>query len=249
MGFYNVVNATSLQAGFPEDVSQVLANFQAIAAVLNGGIDDSNVNAGANISLSKLNLPQDLLHALLPIGGFIPYLGASDPAGGWFMIFDGRSLLRASYVDLFNLIGTTWGSVDGTHFNIPDFRGRTVFGVDGAAARLTANDTLGAFGGVEKHPLVEAELGSHDHDMSSHTHAYSHDHITQTGASVGGGGQVTRGTGVVVDLGGGGAGAPCKIFSGSTGGPSTNLTGAAGSGTAHQNMPPYGIANWLGRVL
>jgi|SRR5215471_13118596 len=50
MGAYNIVNATSMQAGQPEDVSQVLANFQAIAAVLNGGIDSSNITDGSIVN-------------------------------------------------------------------------------------------------------------------------------------------------------------------------------------------------------
>src|SRR5262245_48691822 len=54
MGFYNVVNAASMQTGQPEDVSQVLANFNAIASVLNGGVDDSNINASAAVALTKL---------------------------------------------------------------------------------------------------------------------------------------------------------------------------------------------------
>ena len=44
-------------AGQPEDISQVLANFQAIQAVLNGGIDNSNINAAAAIAYSKIALP------------------------------------------------------------------------------------------------------------------------------------------------------------------------------------------------
>jgi hypothetical protein len=54
MGAYNIINASSLVAGLPEDVSQVLANFQAIATILNGGIDDSNINAAAAMAISKL---------------------------------------------------------------------------------------------------------------------------------------------------------------------------------------------------
>jgi hypothetical protein len=57
MGFYNVLNPTTMVAGAPEDISQVLANFNAIAAVLNGGLDNSNVNASAGIDQLKLALP------------------------------------------------------------------------------------------------------------------------------------------------------------------------------------------------
>jgi hypothetical protein len=54
MGAYNIVGASSLVAGQPEDVSQVLANFQAIQTVLNGGIDATNIAAGKVLDLSKL---------------------------------------------------------------------------------------------------------------------------------------------------------------------------------------------------
>jgi hypothetical protein len=53
MSLYNIVNPASLVPGQPEDVSQVLANFQAIQAVLNGGIDDVNVRSTAAIQASK----------------------------------------------------------------------------------------------------------------------------------------------------------------------------------------------------
>jgi len=61
MSLYNIVNPASLQPGQPEDVSQVLANFQAIQAVLNGGIDDVNIRSTAAIQISKLNgYPSDI---------------------------------------------------------------------------------------------------------------------------------------------------------------------------------------------
>jgi hypothetical protein len=53
MGNFNIVSATSLVTGQPEDVSPILANFQAIQAILNGGIDDTNIAAAAGISLAK----------------------------------------------------------------------------------------------------------------------------------------------------------------------------------------------------
>ena len=69
MSLYNIVNPASMVAGQPEDVSQVLANFQAIQAVLNGGIDDSNINATGAISPSKLaGYPNDATKALFGNG-------------------------------------------------------------------------------------------------------------------------------------------------------------------------------------
>lgn len=60
------------------------------------------------------------LYADSPIGSIQPYGGADAPAG--WMICDGTSLLRASYPELFAVIGTAFGSADSTHFNIPDMR-------------------------------------------------------------------------------------------------------------------------------
>lgn len=57
MTFYNVINAASMQGGQPEDVSQVLANFNAIAGILNGALDNNNLAPNASIDPTKLVLP------------------------------------------------------------------------------------------------------------------------------------------------------------------------------------------------
>ena len=56
-----------------------------------------------------------------------PHSGAASPSAGW-LLCDGTSYLRATYPNLFALIGTAFGSVDGTHFSVPDMRGRTPIG-------------------------------------------------------------------------------------------------------------------------
>ena len=57
----------------------------------------------------------------IPVGSSIDFSGSTIPFN--WMIEDGSSLLRSSYPALFTAIGTTWGSVDGSHFNLPDSRG------------------------------------------------------------------------------------------------------------------------------
>jgi hypothetical protein len=65
MTAYNVISPGSLQAGQPEDISVILSNLQAIQGVLNGGIDNGNINAAAAIAASKLaGYPSDLLKVL-----------------------------------------------------------------------------------------------------------------------------------------------------------------------------------------
>lgn len=52
-------------------------------------------------------------------GTIIDFGGSAAPSG--YLACDGASYLRATYPTLFSAIGTLWGSVDGTHFNVPNF--------------------------------------------------------------------------------------------------------------------------------
>ena len=66
---------------------------------------------------------------------------AAAAAPSNWVICDGSSLLRAgTYAALFAVIGTTYGSADGSHFNIPDLRGRSPIGSGtGTATGATAH--------------------------------------------------------------------------------------------------------------
>ena len=92
--------------------------------------------------------------------GDIKMTACSNAPSKW-MICDGSALSRTTYIDLFSAIGTTYGAGDGsTTFNIPDLRGKTVFG---KSASGTFN-TLGNTGGAETHRLTVSELAAHKHD-------------------------------------------------------------------------------------
>jgi microcystin-dependent protein len=100
-----------------------------------------------------------------PVGAILDWGSAGDPAGGLWLLCDGRALSRTTYAALFTSLGTAYGAGDGsTTFAIPDCRGRVTVGPDtmgtaaGAAARLTANAARGNFGGEEKHTLSRAEM-------------------------------------------------------------------------------------------
>jgi len=94
------------------------------------------------------------------IGEIIPFAGSVSPSSNW-IICDGSSLIRADFPDLFSVIGTTYGAVDGSHFNIPDLRGRAPVG-SGAGPGLSARSTGDSFG-EETHTLTIGELASHVH--------------------------------------------------------------------------------------
>ncbi len=79
---------------------------------------------------------------------------------GW-LICDGRSLQLSSYMDLFEVIGTQFGSVDAESFNLPDCRSR-VIGAIGQGNGLS-NRTIGQSIGEETHVLTIQEIPAHDH--------------------------------------------------------------------------------------
>lgn len=83
---------------------------------------------------------------------------------GWLKC-DGRSLSRTTYAALFAVIGTSFGSVDGSSFNLPDTRGR-VLGTVGQGSGLT-NRALGASVGAETHTLTTNEMPSHSHTSNA----------------------------------------------------------------------------------
>ena len=180
---------------------------------------------------------------------------ATIPSG--FLECDGSSYLRTDYAGLFAAIGTTWGSIDGTHFNVPDYRGRALLGA-GTGSGLTAR-SLGQTGGEETHQLTTAELAAHNHGITDagHTHAITdptHNHGARfvntnpgTGSTDGisddnytktpGNRAITYTTNNVVEAYSTGI----TINSGTTGVTVNNN----GSDTAHNNMQPWACVKYI----
>lgn len=93
------------------------------------------------------------------------------PPSTW-MVMDGSAISRTLYPDLFALIGTAFGSGDGsTTFNLPDSRSRFILPA-GQGSGLT-NRVLGATGGEEAHQLAIAELPSHQHTVAYTVFSYA----------------------------------------------------------------------------
>ena len=95
----------------------------------------------------------------LPIGAMLPY-GNTTPPENW-LICDGREVSRPTYAELFNVIGTNYGSGDGsTTFNLPDKRGRVSVGLDSNDSDF---NSIGKHSGEKTHILKIDEMPSHNH--------------------------------------------------------------------------------------
>jgi len=67
------------------------------------------------------------LPSVLPVGSYIQFAGSQAPEG--FLVCNGGEISRTTYSALFAVIGTTYGSGDGsTTFNLPDLTDRFLQG-------------------------------------------------------------------------------------------------------------------------
>ncbi len=94
-----------------------------------------------------------------PVGAMLEWPTNTAPAG--WILCDGSAVNRTTYAALFAIIGTTFGSGDGsTTFNLPDFQGRVAVGRDPSDDDF---NTIGNKGGEKTHQLTVAEMPEHKH--------------------------------------------------------------------------------------
>lgn len=152
-------------------------------------------NAVAIDGIPETSLAQAILDAIVPIGGQLPYAGSGDPAGGRWLLCDGRTVLQADYPVLFSRLSHRYGAdPGGGGFILPDKRGRVSVGADdfgtarGAAGNLPSRTSpqraTGQKWGADTVQLaaVESGVATHGHSNNigtancgtlNHTHAVS----------------------------------------------------------------------------
>lgn len=109
-------------------------------------------------------------------GTIIAFAGPTCPYG--YVGADGSSLARAGrYANLFGVLSTKWGAADGSHFNVPDLRGRFLRGRDAgaghdpdAASRIAS--TTGGATGDSVGTLQADGLGTHSHGVTDPGHVH-----------------------------------------------------------------------------
>lgn len=98
----------------------------------------------------------------MPTGAITAFAGSAAPPG--YILCQGQAVSRTGFAALFSVVGTVYGAGDGTTtFNLPDLRGRTVYGPDAGANRITAggggfNAVLGNAGGAQNWILTQAQI-------------------------------------------------------------------------------------------
>ena len=169
----------------------------------------------------------------VPIGAVQQFAGSTAPDK--YLMCDGTAYSRTTYATLFNTIGTTYGSGDGsTTFNVPNLQGRVIVGQNASDTDTTNSfATLGATGGEKTHQLTIAEMPSHTHTQNAHKHLIGAQNITYSGsylASTSYG--KTDGTNV-------------PRYSQSV----TATNQNTGGNGAHNNVQPYIVMNYIIRAL
>jgi microcystin-dependent protein len=140
----------------------------------------------------------------IPIGGIIPYAGATAPFG--FLFCDGSEVEKAKYSDLFDVIGNTYNgttALQGVNtYRLPDLRGRFALGKDnmdnagtipisvggfidaggGTAGRVpdTKAQILGQSAGSSATNLTLSNLPEHSHTLGSARQEYAAVAVTTT---------------------------------------------------------------------
>ena len=122
------------------------------------------------------------------VGTIKPWGKSSAPAG--YVLCDGAAISRTDYVDLFTVVGTTYGAGNGsTTFNVPNLQGKMPQGYDGGSSydmadtggantvtvsvtnnqaatnSITNNQSVTVTGSIDNTSLTTAQLASHLHPV------------------------------------------------------------------------------------
>jgi microcystin-dependent protein len=201
------------------------------------------------MTATTVNIPVALTVAgapLLPIGMGSLWFGTAAPSK--WVIANGQTLLRASYPDLWTfaaaeiaLGNTLFTNGNGTTtFTVADLTGRIGAGKESVATRLTStyfggNSTiLGATGGLESNTLTTAQLAAHSHGITDPGHA----HVEQGSPAGGGSTSISKPNNATSGVDAPGSTQTSSAVTGIT-------INNAGGGTAHNNVQPTIIVNYI----
>lgn len=167
---------------------------------------------------------------------------ASAPTG--YLMCNGQAVSRTTYAGLFALIGTTFGSGDGsTTFTLPNYVNRMPIGAGGSYAVAATGGSADAITVAHTHTYsnsgTSSAAGAHSHSISDPGHTHTDTSITGGGGvNFNGGGwanltgsTTTSASGTGISINGVGDHTHTYSFSGTT--------ASTGSSGTNANLPPY----------
>ena len=204
-------------------------NIQKSSSISDSAVSTSNIlytNADGDLGIDPL-----VNYKLTP-GLIMPYLSNTIPTG--WVECDGRQLSKTEYSALYTIIGNSYGE-SGDNFLVPDLRGKVIMG-SGTNLNNNGNQggsttySIGDTGGEYTHTLTTNEMPSHRHDGditrwslddSNHSECLqASGYCNSSGHFPGHGGIGTAGHGGI-------------------------LTTYTGGSAAHENRPPYFVAQYI----
>jgi microcystin-dependent protein len=218
------------QSDAESDISTAIANVVDTAPEVLDTLNE--LSSALNNDPNFASTVADALAALVPAGTVIQSARVSAPAG--YLLCEGQAVSRSTYASLFDAIGTTYGSGDGSStFNLPNLQGRVPVGKNSGTF-----STLGATGGAETHTLTVDQIPSHNHGGSTNTTG-AHTHVVNN-----------QNTQQFVTAAGSTYGLITSQTGGATGsaGNHSHTISSQGGGQAHNNLQPYIVLNYMIKI-
>lgn len=130
----NIVDLINRLASVKADASSVYTTAE-VNSLTNANRELIEANTQTDITNynsldSRLSTLINELEKYLPTGALVPFAGSIIPDG--YLLGNGVEVLKASYSDLYSVIGDTYGTASSPDkFKLPDFRGRFMQGANG----------------------------------------------------------------------------------------------------------------------
>ena len=175
---------TPITAAKLTKIEDGITSAQAEAEKAQGVADQAKAAAtNANGALNAVNAAFALaMDAVVPIGAVLPFYGTRPPKN-WLLCY-GQEVSRTDYKALFDVIGTSAGGGDGsTTFNVPDLRGKVIYGQGQSDFTLITGTNVGE----THHTLTLAEMPSHGHEIVEHANRNARWRVAVASTDIGAG--------------------------------------------------------------
>jgi microcystin-dependent protein len=208
-------------------------------------VGDPNALRDQQYRLMRMNLQTGLPETSppgvgAPTGAMMMFGGAAAPVG--WILCQGQALSRATYADLFGVVGIAYGAGDGsTTFNVPDLQSRFPMGAGTFAARA-ATENVAENARNTQHTHGPGDFSPTTSTGSGHSHTIANKTMQDGQNTATGGANAGRLTGI--------AGNIDHDHGGNTGGGGTHthtITGVSGSGgkTGANHVVPFIGLNFI----